>query len=154
MEMMKRSLFFIFIIAFLSCNAKNYIVYNVKGVVTVNQGVSVKSGNVLSSSDILSVEKESILILLSEEDKKLYTIKEKCIGKLDDLVNKKECSVKQLADSYLAFIKNKILNTQNSKGKEDKNFMQSAGTVYRETDSISIEQIISNHRNDSLKRNE
>ena len=152
--MMRRRLFVILMIVCLGCSARNYIVYAVKGFVTVNQGASVKPGSVLSSSDILSVEKKSKLILLSEEEKKLYSIQEECIGKLEDLVNTNECSVKQLADSYLAFIKNKIFNTQNSKGKEDKNFMQSAGTVYRETDSTSIEQIISNHRNDSIRRNE
>lgn len=119
--------------------AQNYMVYITKGNIISKQHKIVKVGTVISTKDFIIIEKNSRLVLLSEEEKRLYTISSECSGELETLLKKKECSIRNLADTYLRFIKNKI---RNSKNIEDKNYMQSAGTAYRETDSINMKLLI------------
>lgn len=140
-----------FIIICLCSNARSYIVYSIKGNVILNQCDSIKTGSVLSSTDILRIDENAKLIILVEDEKRLYTIDVKCSGKLDELIKRKECSTRQLADSYLAFIKKKIFNSGNV---EEKNYMQTAGTVFRETDSTVINAIITKQQKDSLRKHE
>ena len=115
--------------------AKDYMVYTTKGTIISKQHKVVKVGTIISSKDYIIVEKNSRLVILSEKEKRLYTISSECSGDLEILLKGKECSIRNLADTYLQFIKKKIQNNGNI---EDKNYMQSAGTTYRITDSINI----------------
>ena len=128
------------------CYAENYIVYSVKGNVWSNDNVPVKRGTILSSSDILKIEENSKLVIVTEIEKQMYTIHFKSHGKLEGLLKNQECNKRNLSDAYLSFVKKSIFGTSDV---EDKNYMQSAGTAYRKTDSI-YKNIIIQH-NDSLK---
>lgn len=119
--------------------AQNYMVYTTKGNIVSKQHKVVKVGTIISSKDYIIVEKNSRLVILAEKEKRLYTISSECSGDLEILLKGKECSIRNLADTYLQFIKRKIQNTRNI---EDKNYMQSAGNAYRETDSINIKLLI------------
>lgn len=119
--------------------AQNYMVYITKGNIISKQHAEVKVGTIVSANDFIIVKKNSRLIILAEKEKRLYTISSECSGQLEILLKGKKCSIRNLADNYLHYIKNKI---QDSKDIEDKNYMQSAGATYRETDSINVKVLI------------
>lgn len=123
------------------CVAQDYLVYTVKGDVSVNNGgktETVTRGMGLARSSVLTLSEGAKLVILSESENKLYSVKDVTGGKLSDLVKKDAGSAQQLTESYLAYIKKKITDSGDPK---DKDYKQAAGTSYRETDSLLVDVI-------------
>ena len=127
-------------------SAQNYIVYSVKGEIVMNKTKEVKPGMSLKADDIIIIGQNSRIVILSEKEKRLYTIKTPGQGSLKQLFEKKENSFRKITDTYIAFLKKKISNADKV---ADKNYMQSAASSYREDDSTCVDIIISNAERDS-----
>ena len=131
----------------LVANAQSYQVYSVKGDVRTSKG-AVKKGDKITGSTIITVAAEDRLVVLSETDKRLYTVKSAGKRPLAELVKSPTTSAQQLSDSYLAFVKKKIMGTENT----DKNYMQSAGTSFRETDSLLQNVLVPEEKADTIRK--
>lgn len=138
--------FVIFVLNVCVSSAQTYQVYSVKGEIKTAKGV-VKQGDKLTGNTAITIPGDGRIVLLSESDKKLFTIKDGGKGNLAEIIKKTTTTSQQLTDSYLAFVKKKILGTDET----DKNHMQSAGTSYRETDSLLQNVLIPEEKIDTLK---
>lgn len=151
---MKRFLVTLFIltISLEVLSAQDYQVYTVRGDVAFKEGeklVKVAPKMVLGAKTVLIIPAESRLVLLCETSKELFTIKVKATGTIENLLKKQGNTTQQLTESYLAFIKQKITDTGNSK---EKNYKQSAGTSYRETDSLLLKTLVPQNPIDTTKK--
>ena len=124
-------------------NAQQYKVYSVTGPVTID-GKAVKSKQVLSAKDVLSISKGGKIILFDSANKKLTTLKSEGKGVVASLVKMAGNSEKVISGSYLSFITQKMT----SEDKKDNTYMQSAGSAYRDADSLLLDAIVPN---DSVK---
>ena len=139
----------LFLMAFctLMSNSQTYQVYSVKGDVKTSKGI-VKKGDKIAGTAVVVVAANCRLVILSEADKKLYIVKVAGKGTLAEMVKKSTTTSQQLSDSYLAFVKSKITGTENT----DKNHMQSAGTAYRETDSLLQNVLVPVEKVDTIRK--
>lgn len=130
------------------CLAQDILVYTVKGNITITKGNNIEKvvpGMTLKSTDKVNIPAESRLVILNESSKTLHTIKNPGNDKLSNLLNNSNNSKQELTDSYLTFIKEKISGIDN---KKDKNYMQAAGTSYRDVnDSTIVNILIPNNNN-------
>jgi len=139
-----------------SCFAQSFQVYTTKGDITVksNKGLEkVLPGMALNASDIISIPIEGRVVILCEQDKRLYTIKNPATDKLEKLIQTEGNTTQQLTESYLQFVKQKITDS----GKPmDKNYKQAAGTSYRDADSLLLKALVPEEKADtaSVKNNE
>ena len=131
-----------------TCKSQNYIVHTVRGTVTVNKLQEVKPGMTLQADDNVMVDKDSRIVILSEKEKRLYTINGPGHSSLKQLFGQKDNSFRIITDSYIAFLKTKLTKPDKV---VDKNYMQSAASSYREEDSTFVDIIISNAECDSTK---
>lgn len=132
----------------MSCKSQNYIVYSVRGIVIVNKIKEVKPGMTLLADDKVEVGKNSRIVILSENDKRLYTIKSPGQGSLKEFFTNKDNSFRKITVTYMDYLKKKLSNPNKV---DDKNYMQSAASSYREDDSTLVEIIISNAECDSTR---
>ena len=82
-----------------------------------------------------------------EENNKIVTIKGEAAGLFSGIITAKSNSFKDVTGKYVSYMKQKLSN----KGK-DKDYMQSAGTSYRDLDSIAKKRLLDNKaiiKNDS-----
>ena len=124
-----------------SCHAQTIQVYAVKGDVRCNDGQSetvVAIGMMIPPTAKVTVPEGGRLVVLNEADKQLRTIKTAVSGPIGELLKQENVSVQQLTDSYLSYIKSKITDSGNPK---DKNYRQSAGTAYRDPDSLLLQTL-------------
>lgn len=142
-------IFILFAFNSLAVSAQTYQVYNVKGDVKTEKG-TVKQGDKFTGNTIITISNGGRIVILSESDKKLITIKDVGKGTISDIIKKSTTTSQKLTDSYLTFVKNKILGNENT----DKNHMQSAGTSYRETDSLLQKILIPEEKTDTVKTTE
>jgi hypothetical protein len=105
-----------------------------------------KPGMALNIDDYITLKNNARIVILSEKEKRLYTIKTAGQGRLKDFFEKKDNSFRKITDQYIVFLKNKISNSDKTL---DKNHMQSAASSYREDDSTCVDIIISNAERDS-----
>lgn len=134
---MKKILIIIFVVCILpTMFAQNYIVFRVNGDVLYNKQQLEVGENVSSSIEIL-IDKDSELMLIDENNNKVITIKGYKEGKLIDVLNTNDVTLKDVTSKYVSYIKQKLSNKDN-----DRNYMQSAGTTYRETDSIAKQRLL------------
>lgn len=139
--------FFITLVLFvltIVANAQQYKVYSVTGTVTVD-GKSVVAKQVLTSKSVLSISKGGKIILFDGTNNKLTTLKSEGKGNIATLVKMAGNSEKAISGSYLSFITQKMT----SEDKKDNTYMQSAGSAYRDADSLLLDAIIPN---DSVKK--
>ncbi len=115
--------------------AQNYIAFKTVGNVVIEEKL-VEEGNVITSDTKLRIDKDSELILIDEENNKMITIKGFAEGKLVDILKTINVSLKDVTSKYVSYMKQKLNNKNN-----DNNYMQSAGTSYRETDSIAKQKL-------------
>ena len=135
-------LILIAIVAFWApCLAQTYQVYAVKGDVKCVDGQSevlATVGMFISHTTIVTVPEEGRIVVLNENDKQLHTIKTAASGTFSELLKKDNVSVQQLTDSYLTYIKSKMTDSGDPK---DRNYRQSAGTAYRDPDSLLLQTL-------------
>ena len=146
-------LFFVIVVGMISW-AQTYQVYAVKGEVTCVQGqntIPVIVGMAINATVYVSISEGGRLVVLNESQKKLCTIKNATSGPIADLVIRKENTVQQLTDSYLAYIKSKMTDDGSPK---DRNYRQSAATSYRDPDSILLELLFHNSAEQDSLRND
>jgi len=124
-------------------NAQQYKVYSVAGTVTVD-GKAVVAKQVLTSKSVLSISKGGKIILFDSTNNKLTTLKSEGKGNIATLVKMEGNSEKAISGSYLSFITQKMT----SEDKKDNTYMQSAGSAYRDADSLLLDAIVPN---DSVK---
>lgn len=131
--------------------AQDFQVYTVKGDILVQKDgkqEKVAPGMKLTAGSVLTVPAQARLVVLDESKKELYTVKTAATGELGKLVKTEGTSTQQLTDSYMAFIKQKIMDSGNPK---DRNYKQSAGTSYRETDSLMLNILVPAEIPDSVR---
>ncbi len=122
--------------------AQDFQVYSVKGAVTVKNGASPESvtpGMTLKANSLLDIPADARIVVLLESKKELHTLKGPAVDQVGNLVKKEGHSTQQLTESYLAFIKQKMTDSGSQK---DRNYKQSAGTSYRETDSLLMQVLV------------
>lgn len=146
--------FFVLVCLFLYslCYAQDFQVYSSKGEVSVKKGDTVElvgPGMLLKPSSIITIPDGARLVILNEKEKKLLTLKNPTTDQLGNIIKSSEVSSQNLSESYLAFVKQKITDSGNPK---DKNFKQTAGTSYRETDSLLVKVLIPNTPSDTTKK--
>lgn len=120
---------------FTQVNAQKYLVYSVTGEVsTINKRISIpmKVGMNLVASSKIIVKNGGQLIVLDEDNARLYTIKTDYSGPLKSILP--QASGKQISSSYLNYLKQKISGKPNS--IDDSRYKQTAGTSYRDSDSL------------------
>lgn len=123
----------------LIANAQQYKVYTVTGSVTADSK-AVKAKQTLTDKSILSIAKGGKIILFDSKNKKLVTIKTEGKGTVSGLLKMAGNSVKELSGSYFSFITQKMTSEE----KNDNTYMQSAGSAYRDADSLLMDSIIPN----------
>ena len=115
--------------------AQEYLVYSVNGTVefkTTNGVQSVKSGMKLTPNHMIAIANNARVVLLCEQNKELVTLTGPIRGKIEEFVAGQASKKQKVSDSYIAFIRNKVLgNDQNSS-----TYKQSAATSYRDDDSL------------------
>ena len=124
------------------CFAQDFLVYTVKGDITVKKGGNIEKvtpGMSLKSIDFVNIPVESRLVVLNESNKELHTIKNASSDQLGRLIGVEGNTKQQLTDSYLSFIKQKIAGVDTQK---DKNYMQAAGTSYRDVNDSTMLDIL------------
>lgn len=140
--MKKKKLILILFTAFgLSCSAQSFQVYAVKGEIKCNDGQNetvASIGMMISPSTKVTVPEGGRLVVLNEVDKQLRTIKTSVSGPIAELMKQEEVSVLQLTDSYLTYIKSKMVDSGDTK---DRNYRQSVGTAYRDPDSLLLQSL-------------
>lgn len=120
--------------------AQNYIVFRTNGHVVINEK-QVNAGDAITSQTELCIDKDCELMLIDEENNKMVTIKGPVDGKIIDVLKTTKVSLKDITSKYVSYMKQKLNNKNN-----DKNYMQSAGTSYRETDSIAKTNLLNKRR--------
>ena len=131
----------LFIASGLLCSAQTFQVYAVKGEVKCNDGQNetvVAVGMMIPPTAEVTVPEGCRLVVLNEADKQLHTIKTTSSGPITELLKQENVSVQQLTDSYLIYIKSKRTDSGDSK---DRNYRQSAGTSYRDPDSLLLQTL-------------
>ncbi len=123
----------------LMSNAQQYKVYSVTGSVTVD-GKTVIAKQLLTSKSVLSISKGGKIILFDSINNKLVTLKSEGKGNIASLAKMAGNSEKTISGSYLSYITQKMT----SEDKRGNTYMQTAGSAYRETDSLLMDSIIPN----------
>ena len=118
--------------------AQKYIVFRVQGDVVADKNV-VASGDVLTSAMNVVIGPAAELMVIDEENNKIVTIKGEAAGLFSGIITAKSNSFKDVTSKYVSYMKQKLSN----KGK-DKDYMQSAGTSYRDLDSIAKKRLLDN----------
>lgn len=143
------TLVIIFMCGVFCCYSQDFQVYTSKGNITVKNGDKnelVVPGMILKSTSVITIPSEARLVVLYETNKELYTVKNPTTDQLGNLIKKDGNTMQQLTESYLAFIKQKITDSGNPK---DKNYKQSAGTSYRDADSLLLKALVQDEKTDT-----
>lgn len=135
--------FTMFLMTFI-VNAQQYKVYSVTGNVSAD-GKGVEAKQTLTAKSVLSIEKGGKIILFDSTNNSLATLKTEGKGTVATLLKVAGNSEKKLSGSYLSFITQKMT----SDDKKDNTYMQSAGSAYRDADSLLLDAIVPN---DSVKK--
>ena len=150
---MKRIVVLLLLLVPAVCFAQEFQVYSVKGAVAVKNGASpdaVIPGIALKSNSVIDIPADARLVVLLESKKELHILKGPAVDQVGNLVKKEGHSTQHLTESYLAFIKQKITDSGSLK---DRNYKQSAGVSYRETDSLLMQVLVPVQESaDSTKR--
>jgi hypothetical protein len=141
---MKRLFIFILCLCVLPLTAQTYIVYIATGNVTVmtnGQCQPLKKGQELNEQSVVSILQGGQVVLLNKTERKLYTIKSQGKGKLSSLLRMQENKSQDITEAYVSYISEKIKSDNET---NQKNYMQSAGTSYRDGDSTLIQTLYPN----------
>lgn len=141
-----------FIFLCIITTAQDFQVYTSKGDITVKNGNTIEKvvpGMILKSTSVITIPEESRLVVLFEKEKQLYTLKNPITEQLGNIIKSNGVTTQQLTESYLAFVKQKITDTGNPK---DKNYKQSAGTSYRDADSLLLKVLVPGEAVDTTKK--
>ena len=126
------------------CQAQTYQVYTVRGDVKCNNGLNeslATVGIVLQDNTKLTVPNGGRIVVLNETNRQLHTINGATSGTVAELLKKDDVHVLRLTDSFFSYIKSKL---NESIATKDNSYLQSAGTSYREGDSIILQTLFPN----------
>lgn len=132
--------------------ADDFTVFSVTGRVKVGSNL-VKKGMTLKTTNEVVIGDNSKLILIDEKNNKIVTVNGSVEGKIYEVITSSKSSLKSVSGKYITYMKQKM-----SGAAKDKDYMQSAGTSYRETDSIAnealkkLQRIDRKQDNDSIKK--
>lgn len=144
--MYKNVLFVLFALLTL-CSAKavaqNYYVYEVRGDVKtgkVDKESAVKAYQDLDAKQILRVSQGAMVRIFDKAGKKIYTINQKCAGKVKDLVAAEGSTFLDLTTRYFNFVWDKISKNKRDKSK-DSGYMSPTTAPYRDVDSLLLDAL-------------
>jgi hypothetical protein len=138
---MKRLFIFILCLCVLPLAAQTYIVYIATGDVTVmtnGQSQPLQKGQELNEQSVVSILHGGQVVLLNKTERKLYTIKAEGKGKLSTLLSMQDNKSQDLTEAYVSYISEKIKSDSET---NQKNYMQSAGSSYRDADSTLLQTL-------------
>lgn len=130
------------------CFADDFTVFSVTGKVNVGTE-SVKKGMTLKSTTEVIIGDNSKLVLIDDKNNKIVTVQGNAKGKISEVVKSSNSSLKSVTAKYITYMKQKMTDTA-----RDKDHMQSAGTSYRETDSIASEALKNLQHRDNEQKND
>lgn len=141
--------FWLFAISCLiQCYGQSYQVYSIDGDVKLlkgNEESKLVPKKFLSPKDIIVVPENGKIVLFDEKAMKLYTIKQCGKKSIDAHLQAIGNSEKNITTQFLAFLKKKM------NGGNEKEYMQSAATSYRDADSLLIDVLIPDPNNTNNK---
>ena len=138
---MKKLFIFILCLCVLPLTAQTYIVYIATGDVTVmtnGQSQPLQKGQELNEQSVVSILQGGQVVLLNKAERKLYTIKSEGKGKLSTLLSVQGNKSQDLTEAYVSYISEKIKSDRET---NQKNYMQSAGSSYRDADSTLLQTL-------------
>lgn len=138
----------ILILCGIHCIADDFTVFAVTGKANVGTK-SVTKGMTLKATTEVIIGNNSKIVLIDEKNNKIVTVQGRTKGKVSDVVNSSNTSFKSVTAKYISYMKQKMTDTE-----RDKDHMQSAGTSYRETDSIASEALKDLQRRDNEQIND
>ncbi|MDO4930463.1 MAG: hypothetical protein Q4E59_04950 [Bacteroidales bacterium] len=125
-----------------SAVAEEYYVYEVRGDVKtgkVNNESAVKVYQKLDEMQILRVSQDAMVRIFDKAGKKIYTINQKCAGKVKDLIAADGCTFLDLTTRYFNFVWDKICKNRDK--VEDSGTMVKTTGTYRDVDSLLIDAL-------------
>ena len=120
-------------------HSQQYKVYSVTGNVSA-EGKAIVAKQVLSAKSFLSIAKGGKVILFDSVHDSLITLKTEGRGTVATLIKASGNTEKKISGSYLSFITQKITSDE----KRGSTYMQSAGSAYRDTDSLLLNVLVPN----------
>lgn len=136
---MKKILLFILLSVACTINAQNFIVYAVTGnVVTIEKRLksTVSVRQHLDADVILSIPEEGSIRLFDIETRKLYTLKNKCMGPISKLIETQPNSSKVVTPQYFRYIMKNLRGNMVTNTCETDN----ATTIFRDSnDSLFVD---------------
>jgi hypothetical protein len=107
-------------------------------VIINGQYTELQKAQSLTEKSVISIKDKGQLILLNKTERKLCTFKDTGQGTISSLLSMQGNKTQDLNDSYFSYISEKIKSGDEG---NQKNYMQSAGTSYRDGDSTLIENL-------------
>ena len=135
------------------------IVYEVSGMVkTVNKSknILVKRLDSLSFSSKLNIPEDGSIKLIDKKGRKMYTLKNKCMGRISALIENQKQAGKNLSNQYFAYVLRNLTRNDNSRIF---NTGLTTGIYRNDADSLlcdidSLQNVVDSLQNvvDSLKK--
>ena len=127
------SILFLFFIAVGKC--EKYMVFTAKGTIT-SSGKTVAVGNELSETSNVKIPSGGVLSVIDEANNRVITVKGEYSGSVKAMLSSGNASKRDVTGKYMSYLKQKLTNPESSS-----KHMQTGGTVYRETDSLTLERL-------------
>ena len=119
------------------CQAQQYKVYSVVGMVTANEK-QIQRGMLINGNCPIVIFENSKIILLDESAKEMITLSSPISGQLKNLIGS-TTSRKKLTDSFFQYILKKMTKDDSPR---DINVMQSSASSYREGDTLVLQTLL------------
>lgn len=140
------------------------IVYEVNGMVkTINKSkaILVKRLDSLSFASKLNIPEEGFIKLIDKKGRKMYTLKNKCSGRISALIENQKQAGKNLSNQYFAYVLRNLTRNDNSRifntGLTTGIYRNDADSLLCDIDSLqnvvdSLQNVINSMVPDSLKK--
>lgn len=139
------------IVCFSMCYGQKYIVFNVYGSPTINSN-PIKTNQILTDKSNLNLGVNDRLLIIDENASRTLTLQGPIKGILSRIINSDQTVTKEVSQKYINYLMQKIKSESKSSS-----YMREAGTVYRETDSLTLKtlkQLQTLEAKDTLSNNE
>lgn len=140
------------------------IVFDVHGKVEAiikKKSVPLEKRDSLSLTDRISIPENGLIKLIDKEGRKMYTLKNKCYGKISELIQSQKQASKDLSKQYFAYVMRSLTRTDTDAiydtGLTTGTYRNDADSLLCDIDSLqdvvdSLQNVINMMTNDSVKK--